>query len=55
MPLSCRPLASGEPIAAQKIASQRAGSAGRSAALNISPLLVPPRMNTAGIVRDLMC
>ena len=42
------------PIAIAKIGSQRVGSAGRSAALNIMPLLVPPRMNTAGIVRDLI-
>src|SRR5512147_448130 len=54
MPLSCRPCGSGEPIAAQKIASQRAWSAGRSVALNIRPLLVPPRMKTAGMVRELM-
>ena len=50
MPSSCRPYGSGLPIAARKISSHSARSLGRSRALNTMALLVPPRMNTAGIL-----
>ena len=49
MPSSCRPYGSGLPIARRKIASHAATSAGRSRASNMMALLVPPRMNDAGI------
>ena len=40
----------GLPIAARNISSQRARSTGRSFCWNTMALLVPPRMNTAGIL-----
>ena len=47
MPSSWRPFGSGDPMTARKIASQAAGSAGRSCRRNTTALEVPPRMNTA--------
>src|SRR5699024_11727242 len=44
MPLSWRPCGSGEPMKRHNAASLSASSAGRSAALKNSPLLVPPRI-----------
>src|SRR3954470_6300954 len=54
MPSSWRPYGSGLPIAARKISSHSARSRGRSFALNTIALLVPPRMNVAGIFSCLM-
>ena len=48
IPSSWRPLGSGEPMAARKIASHAARSAGRSLTSNTRPFDVPPRMNSAG-------
>ena len=48
MPFNCRPCGSGLPMALRKRVSHSARSAGRSRRWNISALLVPPRMNTAG-------
>lgn len=55
IPLSCRPLVSGEPMALERIGCQSASFAGRCVRLIMRPLEVPPRTNEAGklLVTDL--